>query len=801
MSTERINKFQPDRTLYLRGFTGFGAAASLCEASPTGFKAYGVFRDQADFAVAVIYDADNTYEHYSVKYLPDFNLSGMVLNFSLTCQGLQPIDSAKYSWIDWAQMDVVPTDGNKDRAPVRIHLWDHATFASGSYSAAQGTYTVSAPGGCAAGDQLILYINNVSFGFTARGGETAAQVAQAFAKDINEHDWSTYANTSVAVIASADPIGNLTLTNARTGTVNVNGTSVTWQGGVKFPGLAANSTIFLGGKAYLVGSVTSPTALTLTSAAPNASKTPYLASYGGVEGNDIQVYMLTGPTNGTLAVNNPVLQLSGGNSDNVTWDISLDFTALGIDKIRQAWLTFAPLLAPGAAYADTQWSAVFANWSVTDPNGVQALQCAGPGSVRVGNGDPSCVYSGAGWQTVAANNYWRGFAQQTGLDATHAGDSVTVTYKCASTHDLYLGTSLLKNRGMVSVSLDGNIILPKLDCFLFVTSEVVTRRILQANISAGTHTVKVTLLGTNHLGTDPKWDPNSLGYQFVFDYIEAAVPSDIPDALITYPNVSAALDFDTDATYKVSPQRLLWHMNKLGFAGQLNEYIGVYWWNQRRRVNGVWNSAIVTVSGTWAAGDAATITIGDFPFLKAVSQLGHARYHCSAFRLLHQRGQRLDVGGEDRIGTAHDSYPDAELGRHSQREFDIRRGRDCFQHGKFEPGRRRRLANRHSGVEPDQLPSCAMARRSLQDGESRRVADHNFFLHGAGESARRRHYRQRMESKIRQWNGGRHRDRFRRHSVIAMRAHCKSHELPEACLHANGGTAKRSRIDSLAAVR
>ena len=59
MSTERIHKFQPDRMLALRGFTGFGAAASLCEATSNGFKLYGVFRDQADFCVLVVYDADN----------------------------------------------------------------------------------------------------------------------------------------------------------------------------------------------------------------------------------------------------------------------------------------------------------------------------------------------------------------------------------------------------------------------------------------------------------------------------------------------------------------------------------------------------------------------------------------------------------------------------------------------------------------------------------------------------------------------------------------------------------------------
>jgi hypothetical protein len=601
MSTERINKFQPDRTLYLRGFTGFGAAASLCEASPTGFKVYGVFRDQADFCVLVIYDVDNGFEHYSVKYLPDFNLSGMVLNFDLSYQSLQPIDSAKYSWIDWSQLDVVKANGE----PVQIPLWDHATLASGSYSVAQGTYTITAPNGCTIYDRLTLFVNNASFDFVAGGGESAAYVAQTLANSINAYNWSTFADSSISIVASADNSGNLTLKNARTGLVNVAGTTVTWAQGIKFPGIAAGSTIYLAGTACTVASVNSPTTLTLSSAAPSATNVVYLAEYGGVDGNDVQVYMVVRPGNETLAVNNPVLQLSGGNSDNVTWSISLDFTALGVDQIRQAWLTFAPQLAAGAPYQDSEWTATFRNWSVLGPNTVQALQCAGPGSVRIGNGDPSCVYSGTGWSTVAANNYWHGFARTT----DSPGDSVTVTYTCPNTHDLYLGTSLFNNRGIVSVSLDGQPPAP-IDCFLNVSSEVVTRRLVSTSVSAGSHQVTFTLLGQNHQPVDSKWDITSLEFQFLFDYIEAAIPSDIPDALVTYPTVSAALDFDTDATYKVSPQRLLWHLQKLGFGGQLNEYLGVYWWNQRRRVGSVTNSAVITLSGTWASGDSAVITIG-----------------------------------------------------------------------------------------------------------------------------------------------------------------------------------------------
>ena len=59
MSIEQIAKLQPDRTLYLRGFTGVGSAAALYGASHTGFNVSGVFRDMADFCVLVLYDADN----------------------------------------------------------------------------------------------------------------------------------------------------------------------------------------------------------------------------------------------------------------------------------------------------------------------------------------------------------------------------------------------------------------------------------------------------------------------------------------------------------------------------------------------------------------------------------------------------------------------------------------------------------------------------------------------------------------------------------------------------------------------
>jgi hypothetical protein len=86
----------------------------------------------------------------------------------------------------------------------------------------------------------------------------------------------------------------------------------------------------------------------------------------------------------------------------------------------------------------------------------------------------------------------------------------------------------------------------------------------------------------------------------------------------SYTNVSPAIDYDTDHTYKLPPARLVWNLDRLGLRGPVNEYVGVFWWNQRRRVGGVWKTWTVTFGGTWADGDAAFLTIGSFTMGKSV---------------------------------------------------------------------------------------------------------------------------------------------------------------------------------------
>ncbi|HVY93603.1 MAG TPA: hypothetical protein VHA14_12665, partial [Bryobacteraceae bacterium] len=171
--SETIWKFQPDRTIYLRGFDSFAAAASIHSASPTGFTVSGTFRDPADFAVAVLYDADNYFEHPRIKYLPDFNLAGLTLSFNLKySDGVQPIDSPKFSWVDWATLDCIREDGTT----AQVRLWDHAMLADSSFPAASATCTLLTGGaGVQPFDRATLWYQNLAFDYVVPAGSTSVE--------------------------------------------------------------------------------------------------------------------------------------------------------------------------------------------------------------------------------------------------------------------------------------------------------------------------------------------------------------------------------------------------------------------------------------------------------------------------------------------------------------------------------------------------------------------------------------------------------------------------------------------------
>lgn len=529
MATEAISKLQPDRLLSLRGFDDRGAAASLHSTSSSGFTVSGVFRDSADFAVLVLWDRDNFFDHPRLKHLPDDNFSGVTLSFDAQYTGCATLDSLKYETIPYRSLSYIKSDGTSGT----IDLWSHlssATPAAGTWSQASTTVTIAATGGGGGNaaviyDRVTIWFRNYAFDVIASGGESASTVASNLVSQIN-------------------------------------------GAGMDATGIEASA----------VGA-------TITIKAKTA----------GADGNLLRIY--TQSKTATLTATASSEALTGGSSA-ATWSISLDFSALGLTSLRQMWITFAPALADGAEYADTEFECVFSNWTVTGSN--KALQVAGPGSVRVGQRDAWCAYSGLSW-AEESGFYFRGFARR----ASTVGDSVTVEYHCQSTHDLYIGVSLASDRGKWGVVLDGDTETLH-SSYLATSSPIVTRQRVRTSVAAGKHRVTLTLL--------TKETASSANYGY-FDFLEAAVASDVPDPDVTYSDVCPANDYGTDHGYKLSPQRLHWNLERLGFHGPRNLYVSVFWWNQRVRTGHTFPSASIDLAElVLASGDAVFIDIGGQTF-------------------------------------------------------------------------------------------------------------------------------------------------------------------------------------------
>ena len=321
----------------------------------------------------------------------------------------------------------------------------------------------------------------------------------------------------------------------------------------------------------------------------------------GADGNTGTLYV-TQEGSGIAITPTGATTLTGGSSDNVSWHVKIDFSAAGWTNLQRLYLTFAPILPypigeAGGDYVDTEWLVEFSNWTVT--GAAKALKVAGPGSVRIEETDSTWVKTTGFWEQAPG--------QAPGVDlafwsegrairaATIGVAGITVTTHCQYTHDVYLGTLLYNNCGIVTATIDGGSTVT-LD--LFQATGYPARRLLWANVAAGSHVVVITITGMNG---------SSFGSYFYFDYIECAVLSDVPDPLEILTNVGAAVDFDTDGAYKLSPQRLLWNLGKLGLAGEIDHYCGVFWWNQRAAVGRVVPTCTVTFGGSWSNNDVAWI--------------------------------------------------------------------------------------------------------------------------------------------------------------------------------------------------
>ncbi len=592
MAAETLQKFDPRRTMHLRGFDRRGAAAALHSAGSTEFQVSGVFRSADDFAVLVLHDIDNRFEHNSIRYLPDADLSGVVLRFDAQYQGLQPLDSPKFQSVPWGRLSYLDMNGSSGA----VDLFDGPAGVSveqvgGSFAAASGVFTFE-NNGIQAFDRVTLWHQNIAFDHIVPSpvpADPLGEAIDALEAQVNGFDWAAVQPT-LALRAERSGL-TLKLTAARFGTVAATGAAVDWTSGYKFAGLAAGDSIRIGGADHTIAAVASKEQLTLTAPVASDGAFSYLADRGGADGNMVRVYRLG--KNGNFTTTEETVQLSGGSSA-AAWRIGIDFTALGIDQLRQCWLTFAPQLADSTEYADTEWDAAFSNIAVTDPNGRRPLAVAAAGSVRLGNRSQAVQYIGASWQD-RFGFYDQGRAK---VSSNAFGDAVAVSYHCQQTHDLYLGAELGPGGTSIAASLDGDAATAHTTS-LDVSPPVVSLVKLRSNVPAGAHQV---LVSSDGLG------------DFVFDHLSAAVPGDVEDPAEVHANRSAATDYDTDATYKIAPQRLVWQLRKLGFEGDVNHFEGNFFQYQRKKRvgTGARNAYQATFSGSWADGDTIFLDIDVF---------------------------------------------------------------------------------------------------------------------------------------------------------------------------------------------
>lgn len=288
---------------------------------------------------------------------------------------------------------------------------------------------------------------------------------------------------------------------------------------------------------------------------------------------------------------------SGGVSPT-TWHVSIDFDSLDHTDIQKAWLTFAPPIPYGETFTPGAFSVVASNWTVT---GGSPLQVAGPGSVRIEENSPWAQRTGY-WEAAPADGFafWSSGRAIRSAWTMYEARYLTIETHCQGTHDIYLGTRLDTDCGKVTATLDGGSPVT-VDLY---GSPAQVRRLLFAGVAAGAHTVVIEC-------ADKRTE--SAGWYAYFDFLECAVRSEVTDAPEVRTDIGVATDFDTDATYKLSPQRLAWAIQALGLTGELDHYMGVFWWPVRkmRTLATTWSQeSVVTFSGTPTFGRHTYLVLG-----------------------------------------------------------------------------------------------------------------------------------------------------------------------------------------------
>lgn len=602
-----MNCFDPTDSIYMRGFDGRGANAFIHSATSNSLSLSGTFVDVSDFVVLVLKDKHFPFGYRDFRPLPTTSLENVVLTFDLTYNSkIQGIDGIKSPWIPWNKLSWIKEDGTSGE----LNIYDHATKISGG-STASATYTLlGAPG---IFDHITFFYRNTPFDHLCGGAESLATVRDDILAQINAYNWPVE-GPPIAIRAVAVGVDGLQILAAKWGTVDTNGTAVTWKTGHKFQ--AASGVIHINGTDYTISSVNSPTSITLTGSAGVLADKNYTTNCPGEDGNSIEIHcrakntnLYTTTSSALGAYYQDLKKLSGG-VDNFVWRVSINFTTLGIDDLRQCWLTMAPRPNFTTAFAATDFDITISNISITDPDSNTVLKVPHRDkSVQVSSKDVWATYSGA-W-SEETGFYYLGYAKRSStLDNT-----VTIAYSCQHSHDVYLGTYLYTDQGKFEATIDGGGAVT-FDNYLNTSTPIVGKVKLFSGIAAGDHTVVLRILHTKNA--------SSSNYYVYFDNLHAVVETDPLGPSFSYSDFVPGLDLDTDRTYKLPPQKTIKDMVRMGYSGDIDFYKGVFFTDNRVRsggTNSTYTLKFNTSGAGWAVGDYAEVVLSGITVRKTLEIL------------------------------------------------------------------------------------------------------------------------------------------------------------------------------------
>lgn len=257
----------------------------------------------------------------------------------------------------------------------------------------------------------------------------------------------------------------------------------------------------------------------------------------------------------------------------------VEFEATNVRKMRWTWAAdFQP-----ASFQRSDFSIAVSDWYVSG-NGLMN-QVAGPGSRRIEDVSPALSWNGS-WN-LERGNYSGGSIHHS---VTH-GDSVSCTYFAPAAHILYLGTRyvspVLPTQQLLNYEIAAHVdgADPVRINLKRATEDVLIRHAIGQLEGPGTHTVQVTNSG------------DSLADIYV-DFLEIAMPTpDLPE-LPACSRTTLATDWDTAHSLAIAPERTAWLMQKLGFFGRANHYVGALWFYELYRPGQRYASTTVTFTGT-----------------------------------------------------------------------------------------------------------------------------------------------------------------------------------------------------------